>query len=165
MKKYELDYTLIANSMKKEATKIELPNKLAVDDKIKTRMIKVAFDVYNINNDITDSLWKLESSADDGKEYLVRLDAEVENTLEKSAGWSAVSNESGNSVTLSYKGVPIQRMSSKLFGFNKDDVGSFKRMILEKVASNETFKKRLINMQPKEKKAELIKTFPELITK
>lgn len=159
VKQPELDYTALVEFLnkKKEAQSDE---KLPAD-KVRSRMRKVAFDVYSIENDPYDALWRLESSADDGKEYLVRMDNEA--TVEaKTGGWTAMSNESGSSVTLAYRSVPVQRLSGKIFGFAKEDVGFFKQALLEKVSKDESFKGKILDMQSDERKAELFKAFPEL---
>lgn len=158
-KQPELDYDKLVEFLnkKKEAQSDE---KLPADS-VRSRMRKVAFDVYSIENDPYDALWRLESNADDGKDYLVRMDNE--STVEaKTGGWSATSNESGSSVTLAYRGVPVQRLSGKIFGFSKDDVGFFKKALLEKVSKDDSFKDKIVDMQSDERKAELYKAFPEL---
>ena len=154
-----LDYEELVEFLnkKKEA---QSDDKLPVDA-VRHRMRKVAFDVYNIENDPYDSLWRLESNADDGKDYLVRMDNDL--TVEaKTGGWSATSNESGSSITLAYRGIPLQRLSGKIFGFSKDDVGIFKKALLEKVSKDESFKGKILDMQSDDRKAELVKAFPEL---
>src|SRR6266516_4093320 len=124
-------------------------------------MHKIAFDVYSVDNDPYDALWRLESNAEDGKEYLVRMDNEQ--TIEaKTGGWSATSNENGSSITLTYRGIPLQRLSNKIFGFSKADVGMFKKALLEKVSMDEGFRNKILGMQTDERKKELYKVFPEL---
>lgn len=160
-KQPELDYEQLIEFLKnKEA---QTNDKLSVDA-VRSRMHKVAFDVYSIENDPYDALWRLESNADDGKEYLVRMDGEGTSAETKTAGWTAASNESGTSITLTYNNVPVQRLSGKIFGFSKDDVGLFKKALLEKVSKDETFRGKILDMQSDERKAELVKAFPELIT-
>ena len=160
VKQPELDYEKLLGFLnkKKEA---KTDNKIPVDT-VRHRMHKVAFDVYNLENDPYDALWRLESNADDGKEYLVRMDADVSTMESKTGGWDATSNEGGTSITLAYNGVPVQRLSGKIFGFSKADVGMFKRALLEKVAKSESFKNKILDMQSDERKAELIRAFPEL---
>ncbi len=158
-KKTELDYDKIFDTLTKPVKKSN-SNKISAD-KVRNRMKKVAFDVYSIDNDPQDSLWRLESNADDGKEYLVRMDVD-ESSEVKTASWSAVSNTAGNSITLSYNGVPVQRMAGQIFGFNNEDVGIFKRALVEKVSNDNTFKKKILDMQSPERKLELVKLFPEL---
>lgn len=162
VKQAGLDYDkLIEFYNKEKETKVS--NKLPVDS-VRHRMRKVAFDVYNIENDPYDSLWKLESNAEDGKEYLVRMDND-QPAEAKTGGWSATSNEAGTSVTLAYKNVPVQRLSGKIFGFSKEDVGLFKKALLEKIAKDDTFRGKVMDMQTDERKAELLTTFPELAQK
>lgn len=157
-KQVGLDYDVLVKSLKKEEKAIE--DKVAVD-KIRHRMRKIAFDVYSVDNDPYDGLWKLESNAEDGKEYLIRMDNNV--SIEaKTGGWSATSNETGTNITLAYRGFPMQKLSGKLFGFDKNDVSIFKKALLEKVASDDKFKKMIFNMQTDETKSQLIKVFPEL---
>ncbi len=159
-KQPELDYEQLIEFLKNKEAKTN--DKLLVDD-IRHRMTKVAFDVYSIENDPYDALWRLESNADDGKDYLVRMDGEGTSAETKTAGWTAASNESGTSITLSYKDIPLQRLSGKIFGFAKDDVGFFKKALLEKVSKDESFRGKILDMQSDERKLELIRAFPELI--
>lgn len=160
VKQAELDYKKLIEFLKtKQATKSD--DKLPVDA-VRHRMHKIAFDVYSIENDPYDALWRLESNADDGKEYLVRMDGEGTAAETKTAGWKATSNESGSSITLFYNNVAVQRLAGKIFGFSKDDVGLFKKALLEKVSKDETFRSKILDMQSDERKVELFKAFPEL---
>lgn len=159
IKQPELDYAKLVEFLNKK--KEAQSNEKLPADSVRGRMRKVAFDVYSIENDPYAALWRLESNADDGKEYLIRMDNEA--TVEtKTGGWTATSNESGSSVTLAYRGVPVQRLSGKIFGFASDDVGFFKQALLEKVSKDETFKNKILDMQADDRKIELFKAFPEL---
>ena len=159
VKQPELDYEKLVEFLNKKKEG-QSNDKLAADS-VRGRMRKVAFDVYSIENDPYDALWRLESNADDGKEYLIRMDND--STVEsKTGGWAATSNESGSSITLAYRGVPVQRLSGKIFGFSKDDVGLFKKALLEKVSKDENFRGKILDMQSDERKVELYKAFPEL---
>lgn len=156
-----LDYEKLVEFLKKK--EVQPNNKLSADT-VRHRMRKVAFDVYSIENDPYDALWRLESNADDGKEYLIRMDNDS-TTESKTGGWSATSNESGSSITLAYHGVPVQRLSGKIFDFSKDDVGLFKKALLEKVSKDDSFRGKILDMQSDERKTELYKAFPELSTR
>lgn len=162
VKEPEIDYGMIAETLKNKAGNSSFSDKVEAS-KVRNRLHKVAFDVYSIENDPYDGLWKLEA-ASDGKEYLVRIDSEPAVEV-KTGGWTATANDNGTSLTLAYKGMPIQRLSAKIFGFSKSDVIIFKRALLEKVVSNSSFRDMLIDMQPEDKKRELIKLFPELALK
>jgi hypothetical protein len=159
-KQPELDYKQLTELLKNKEAKTN--DKLSVDD-VRSRMHKVAFDVYSIENDPYDALWKLESNASDGKEYLVRMDGEGTSAETKTAGWTAASNDSGTSITLAYNNVPVQRLAGNIFGFSKNDVGLFKKALLEKVSKDELFRSKILDMQSDERKSELVKAFPELI--
>lgn len=160
--KLDLDYEKLFGSLNK--TKEVIETKKLIVSEVASRMRKVAFDVYNIENDPYNALWKLESNAEDGKDYLVRMGDEPMYEA-KTGGWSAVSNENATSITLAYKNFPIQRLSSVEYKFNKEDVSQFKSVLLEKMATDNSFVAKMINAQPEEKKLELIKIFPELAWK
>ncbi len=162
IKQPELDYEQLIEFLKTKEAKTD--DKLMVEN-VRHRMHKVAFDVYSVDNDPYDALWRLESNADDGKEYLIRMDGDGAAAETKTAGWTASSNESGSSITLAYNSVPVQRLSGKIFGFSKDDVGLFKKALLEKVSGDETFREKILDMQSDDRKAELVMAFPELIVR
>ena len=123
-------------------------------------MRKIAFDVYNVENDPYDGLWKLES-LEDGKEYLVRMEAQP-GLEDKTGGWSATSNSAATSITIAYKNIPITKISNKNFDFNKDDIYVFKQTILQKIAADNRFRKLIVNLQSDEKRKEIMNLFPEL---
>lgn len=158
LKQSELDYSKLIELMEKKEEKL---NRIPADS-VRNRMHKVAFDVYNIENDPYNNLWMLESSVD-GKEYLVRMENDLQDA--KTGDWVATSNENGTSITLAYKNVPIQRLSGKIFGFSKGDVELFKKALVEKVINDNTFRSKILNMQTEERKIELTKAFPELAVK
>lgn len=156
-----LDYEKLLGLLKTKKT-ATLNDDVMPADKVRSRMRKIAFDVYSIDNDPYDGLWKLELNADDGKEYLVRMDAINETS---NNGWTATSSENGNNITLAYKDVPVQRLSGKIFGFSKNDVGIFKKALVEKIAHDNGFRDMIVGMLTDENKVELVKAFPELMVR
>ena len=122
---------------------------------------KIAFDMYRLSpeDDPYHSLWTISNV--DGKNYLVRTQTP---TVEiKTAGeWSATSDYDKKNVTLSYKNVPLIRFSSNEYGFSSEDISIFKKALIEKIESNSSFVKEIINDQPISKKEALTSTFPEL---
>jgi hypothetical protein len=156
LKQSGLDYDKLIESLKQK----QPDDNKVVADSVRGRMHKIAFDVYSVDNDPYDSLWRLESNADDGKEYLVRMDSDK--TEVKTGSWSALSNDTNTSITLYYKDIPVQRLSSKIFGFTNDDVGIFKKALVEKINGDECFRGKIFNMLSGERKNELVKVFPEL---
>lgn len=125
---------------------------------------KVAFDVFRLNNSVSDSLWVLEDG-EDGTQYLVAQYEEGEKEdpgLESKSHWVALSDRDSKNVTLIYKDEPIQRFASSEFGFNEDDVHIFQKTLIEKLSSDKKFLDKLIKLQPEEKREMLIEQFPEL---
>lgn len=124
---------------------------------------KVAFDVFQFKGGPVDSLWILEE-AEDGTPYLVAQYDEEENQdgLEAKGSWQAISNQSGDSVTLFYNNTPITRFASSDYGFSKDDVHLFQDALLEKMSSDKEFKDKFLKSLSEERRNALVSQFPEL---
>lgn len=154
----EVDKTLASLNERQREEKI--PSKVAFQDsKVAAgHFIKVAFDVYKVENDPYNNLWILQD-CDDGQ-FLVRT-SDRHSGIETTGSWSAVSDYDKKNITLNYKNVPIARFSSKEFGFNNSDILTFKQALLEKVKEDELFIKDLLSSQPLSKKDALTTTFPE----
>jgi len=124
---------------------------------------KIAFDVYQFNDSPVESLWILEDG-DDGEQYLVaQYEDDDAEGIEVKSSWLVLSDRESKNVSVSYKDCPIQRFASSKYGFGKDDVHVFKSMLLEKLHSDNSFVESFLNNQPKDKKADLLKKFPELL--
>jgi hypothetical protein len=134
---------------------IEYSDALAENHTIK----KLAFDLYQVDNDPYHSLWLKEDI--DGKPYLVRTSDPSYSTKELGS-WSAISDYEHRNVTLAYKNVPIARFSSEDHNFDPNDVGSFKKALLELTSQDIKFVKDILAEQPVEKRQALVSTFPEL---
>ena len=118
---------------------------------------KVAFDVYKVDNDPYNSLWAIEDVG--GKSYLVRAsDPQPEHRV--NGNWTAISSHDKSDVTLVYKKVPIARFSSNSYGFDKENVSTFKSALLENT-SDEKFIKNVLMEQPESKRLALMSEFPE----
>lgn len=121
---------------------------------------KIAFDVYKVDNDPYDNMWVLEDI--DGVAHLVRAsDPQYEN--EVSGDWKVTSSYDRTNITLSYKDTPITRFSSSDYGFNKEDIISFRSAILSRVKEDREFLKEVLAEQPQNKKETLVSTYPELL--
>lgn len=127
----------------------------------KASFTKIGFDVFQYNNSQIDSLWILEDG-DDGKQYLVAQYEDAEQPLEVKSCWAALSDKDHKNVTLLYKDVPIQRFASSEYGFNENDILVFQKTLVQKLNSDQSFVKKLINSQPEEKKEFLLGHFSEL---
>lgn len=119
---------------------------------------KVAFDVFQMNSSPIESLWTLEAD-EDGKQYLVATydDGAI---VAAASTWQTFSNKEASTVTLMYKDCPVYKFASTEYGFSKDDVHLFERLVLNK-AKEPSFVKLLLESQP-EKAESIIALFPEL---
>lgn len=136
-----------------DQNKIVYSKELETEGEIK----KVAFDMYRVANDPYKDLWNLKTI--DGKDYLVRA-SDPQPVLEAKGDWTAISSHDKSDITLAYKKVPIARFSSDKYGFNKDDVFTFKSALLENT-KDEQFLKNVLMGQPESKRTALVSEFPE----
>jgi len=120
---------------------------------------RVAFDVYRVENDPYRSLWQVEES--DGRKHLVRM-SDPKYDSRGQGDWAAISDYEHQNVTLAYKNVPVARFSAESYGFNPDDISSFKTALLELVGEDEGFLKEVLAEQPQGKQHALVSSFPEL---
>lgn len=132
-------------------------------NKYKHLFTKVAFDVFQLNSSNVESYWILEKD-EDGSEYLAaNYEVAPKDGIQVESGWEALSDKEAKNVTLSYKGVPIKRLASSEFGFNEDDVGLFKKALVNKLSSDKEFVNKLMNILTTEKRNALVEVFPELV--
>lgn len=122
-------------------------------------IVKIAFDVYRVDNDPYCDLWVMEDI--DGAPHLVRAsDPQFEHST--NGEWTAISDYEKANVTLSYKGIPIQRFSSSEYGFTKDDILMFKSSLLDRAKTDDEFVKTIISKQPSSKRMHIANSCPEL---
>ena len=153
----EIDSILI-ELHRKSSSKISDKNRLKITEDLEFK--KVAFDMYKVLRDQYDDLWKVEEV--DGERFLVRS-SDPKFSSKAEGSWVVTGNYDGDSVTLSYKNVPICNFSSDEFGFSAEDIYTFKSALLDVVESDEGFVKKLINKQPEAKVSALKDLFPELL--
>ena len=125
----------------------------------KIHLHKVAWDLYKIDNDPYEHLWRLDE--EDGKKVLVRASDPQYETKER-GDWSAISDADQKNVTLAYKNVPISRFSSNTFKFTPKDILTFRNALLDRIEQDRSFIKDLLSEQPSSKKEAIVDTFPEL---
>ena len=155
----ELDRVLIELG-KDRSTDLTSKSRVKVHDGLSFK--KVAFDMYRVFGDQYDDLWKMESV--DGESFLVRS-SDPKYQVKEGGNWSAVSNYDHDSVTLSYRNVPICSFSSEEYGFGNDDIFTFKAALLEMVDEDEAFVKKIIASQAKTKADAIMGLFPDMIKK
>ena len=150
----ELDKVLMELSKNRE-TDISKKDRIPVTKDLSFK--KVAFDMYKVFGDQYNDLWQVESSEDG--DYLVRA-SDPRFQSKEGGSWSASSNYDGDSVTLSYKNVPICSFSSDDYGFSGEDVFTFKSALLDMASSDSTFVKNLIDAQVEAKANAIRGLFP-----
>ena len=121
---------------------------------------KVAFDMYKVLRDQYDDLWKVEEV--EGERFLVRS-SEPKFSQKDEGNWVVTGNYDCDSVTLSYKNVPICSFTSEEFGFDSNDIFTFKSALLDVIETDEGFVKKVLEKQPKAKVSAIRNLFPELI--
>ena len=120
---------------------------------------KVAFDYFKVDNDPYDGLWRMEEL--DGESYLIRS-PETQSSNKTIGDWTAVSDHLKSNITLAYKSVPVVRLSSDEYGFDKSNIMTFKSALLDVVEKDEESIKEIFSSQPKAKVEALSNTLPEL---
>jgi len=134
-------------------------NKIAYSEELEDSgaILKIAFDVYRVENDPYNGLWTVEEH--DGKQYLVRA-SDPKSEREVQGDWAAVSSHDKDNITLVYKKVPIARFSSDKYGFDSRDIITFKMALLDSINDAEFIRDILLE-QPESKRAALVSEFPE----
>lgn len=153
----EIDSILIELHRKKSSN-ISDKTRLKITDDLEFK--KVAFDMYKVLRDQYDDLWKVEEV--DGERFLVRS-SDPKYSSKQEGSWVVTGNYDGDTVTLSYKNVPICNFSSEEFGFSGEDIYTFKSALLDVVESDSGFVKKVISRQPAAKVSALEGLFPELL--
>lgn len=116
----------------KQIKKCAFSNKIILSSVDQKKIKKIAFDLYEFEDKT--GIWQLEKDAIDGKEYLVR--EKDDKDIEEKDGWNATEDSKSEVVTLSYKKTPVLRYNAEEYGFNKESVKAFKKLLIEKVASD-----------------------------
>jgi hypothetical protein len=100
---------------------------------------KIAFDRFKPIHGLKSQLWELRKG-EDGKDYLFALYNEGEDLVSQSnkdQPWEAVSDSTGQNITLAYKKVPVYCFASAQYGFEAADAQDFANFIEEKAQDKE----------------------------
>lgn len=128
----------------------------------KCHFTKIAFDVFQLNNSPVESLWILEDG-EDGKQYLVATYDDLEAPIQSTGNWSTLQNKKATEISLYYRGVALHKFASVDFGFTPEDAYLFQRSLINKLNTDRDFVRKLIDLQPIDKKESIFKQFPELL--
>lgn len=151
---------VLEDVIRKNSTSLKDKNKIPFSEDLekKGHILKIAFDVYRVENDPYNGLWTVEEL--DGKSYLIRA-SDPKNESIENGSWTATSSYNKDHITLAYKSYPVSSFTSDIYGFNSEDIISFKRALLESVNTDQTFVKDLLMEQPEAKRLALVSAFPE----
>lgn len=146
MTKFELDLSVVQEALHNN------PNIVPVSGN-EHRMVRVAFDLFRLKDDKSEDLWQIQ--ADDDGEFLVRTYSlpEEEDITATSSEWSVDEDEKHANLTVSYKGIPLQRLAAKEYGANSpEDAFVLRGVVLEKLSSDKGFALGFFNSLPELKK-------------
>ena len=125
-KELELDLTPLMKLASKASNKILLKEALASD-----RFAQVGLNMFR--DQTTNCFWRLEHG-DDGQEYIVRGGPESSTVVgSESNEWAATSDSNKESITLSYRKMPICKFAAAEFGFDNNSTEDFQKYLLERV--------------------------------
>jgi len=154
--KIDLDKLLAELSADREKG-VSNSNKIKISSDI--RIKKVAFDMYKVFGDQYDDLWAVETTGDE--QFLVRSSHPRFGRSDDGL-WSTSSDYSCDSVTLSYKNVPLCAFSSDEYGFSEDSVFTFKSALLDMANNDSDFINKVVDSQLKSKADAIKDVFPDL---
>jgi len=131
-------------------------NKYLDYNEVKDKLVKVAFDLYKLQDDKAARLWEV-NKADDGN-YIVALYSDEDSSLEKKSDWSIEINKSANNVNFYYKGDYVTKLSQKDIGLKSEELHS----LPEKISSNKNLISILLKKADNNTRNNLVSKYPEL---
>lgn len=152
----DLDSVLRKLAKEKE-TDLSAKDRIQLTDDLPIK--KVAFDVYKVFGDQYDDLWRSEEV--DGATFLVRS-SDPKYQVKEGGDWRASSNYDNDSVTLSYKNIPICAFSSEEYGFSSEDIFIFKSALLDMATEDNSFASKVLEAQTQTKASAIRGLFPEI---
>lgn len=145
-----MKFSINDNELKKLAGKVH------DYDKVKNKLVKVAFDIYRMKDDPAAKLWELQK-ADDGN-FIVALYNDGEE-IEKQSTWQVEINKSANNVNFYYKGDYVTKLSAKEVGIPLNEA---KEVLPARLADNKKLVSLLLNKVDSNTKETLVSKYPEL---
>jgi len=146
MKKFTVDYN--------ELTKFS--DKRLDYNKVKHKLVKVAFDLYKLEDDKAARLWEV-NKADDGN-YIVALYEDSLESMEKTSSWEVEINKTANNVNFYYKGDYVTKLSEKELGLSIKEAS----ILPEKLSSNKNLVSILLKKADAKTRNNLVSKYPEL---
>lgn len=125
-------------------------------NEVKDKLVKVAFDIYRLQDDKAARLWEV-NKADDGN-YIVALYSDDDESIEKKSDWSVEINKSANNVNFYYKGEYVTKLSQKEIGLKAEELYS----LPEKISNNKKLISILLKKADDNTRNNLVSKHPEL---
>jgi len=152
MDKYSVDFTSLNNDLSR-------PKYYKYSD-VKEKLVKVAFDVVRfMDSEDIDGLWQVQKT-DDG-EVIVAM-YETEPVKAAKASWDALSDKTGSTVNVFYKGTPVTKIALASAGIPRNDAGLVCETLPRKLASDSSFRKSMLNELSEKDRLALLSEYPEL---
>lgn len=122
------------------------------------RMIRVAFDMFRLQDRPPEELWQVQAD-DDGNEFLVRNYSLPEEEQKTARDWSVLTDKKQANLTVYYKNIPVHRITASQYSANTlDKVDTLRTTLQEKLAS-EDFVMKMLDDMPISKIADLAEQF------
>ena len=140
MKKFEMDLSDVCKIVNPDNNKIPVKGN-------EHRLVRVAFDLFRVRDEQTEDLWQVQAD-DDGNEYLVRTYSlpDEDDQLVVSSDWEVQEDAKLANLTVSYKGVPIERVATKDFGANTSEESFIlKNALIKKLATDKDFVNKFVS--------------------
>lgn len=126
------------------------------------RFGRAAFDLFRDNE--SEYLWRLEKDSESGEEFIVRT-AMVDPVFKTSPGWSAEYDSNRTAITLMYKGNAVRAFKKADLNFDDANIDDWRRYLLDKISTDPTFLKQVVEAVSSPRKRMLEGRCPELFNK
>jgi len=125
----------------------------------KTRFTHAGFDLYRDKQ--SEFIWKIETDASTGEEFIIRT-ASVDPLYRIAQDWSAEADAGKNAITLLYKGNAIKAFKKADLNFNDNNIEDWRSFLLDKVSTDPSFLKSIVEAISNQKRTLLASKCPEL---
>jgi hypothetical protein len=156
MDKFAVDYSYIADELDKP--------KFYKYEEVKHRLVKVAFDVVRFMDadDTIDGLWKIQKT-DEGEVIVAMYDDTVKTACKKTeSNWHVFPDRANTSINIFYKNEPIKRIASEEMEIDSNFLSSLCKDVEVKLATDDSFRDRLLNELSTDQRIDLLTRFPEI---
>lgn len=148
------DLSVDQPKMVKEASSAKL--KLAEH---KGRFVHAGFDMFRDTQ--SEYIWKLEKDPDTGEEFIIRT-ASIDPVYQQTNNWSAEPDAGKKAITLLYKGHAIKAFKKADLAFSEDNIEDWRRFLLDKISSDPSFLKHILQDLGDQKRKLLASKCPDL---